>query len=146
LSASRRNFLVAALGAGGAAALGQVTTGWGWLWPGSGATGDNSAETLTRQTFVPLIGATFTLRPASGGAVSAKLDRVDARPNPPRTSGEAFSLLFTRPRQNRLAQGTYTVEHPSIGSIPLFVVPVGRAEKAHDYEVVINHWNVKAPK
>jgi hypothetical protein len=40
-----------------------------------------------------------------------------------------FSLLFGGPADQPLAQGIHTLEHPTLGRLALFIVPVGRPER-----------------
>ena len=47
-----------------------------------------------------------------------------------------FSLLFTGPLQPVIAQGTIPLEHPDLGSIQLYLVPLGPGEGAMRYEAV----------
>lgn len=51
---------------------------------------------------------------------------------------ECFSLLFEEKKGEPVAQGTYTLKHPRMGSFQLFLVPVGRGAKGHYLEAVVN--------
>ena len=54
---------------------------------------------------------------------------------------ESFALIFRGPRELPLQQKIYTLRHPVMGEVEIFLVPVGRlrAEDAgRDYEAVFN--------
>ena len=53
---------------------------------------------------------------------------------------ERYSLFFRGPGDLWLQQGTYTFEHPSMGELLLFTVPIGRDESGFRYEVVFNYF------
>ncbi|MCU1356487.1 MAG: hypothetical protein JWM89_1905 [Acidimicrobiales bacterium] len=92
--------------------------------------------------FVAAIGTTFVME---GGLRPRRLvlDQAVARaagsaPDAAKTTGEHFSLLF-RGAAGRVQPGaTRTLSHPELGSIELFVSPVGRGVRAQDYEAIID--------
>ena len=51
-------------------------------------------------------------------------------------AGGAFSLLFVSPPGPFLPQGIYPLAHPVMGTIELFIVPIGPAHGANGYEAV----------
>jgi Domain of unknown function (DUF6916) len=53
-------------------------------------------------------------------------------------SQRPFSLLFRADKDTDLPQGTYNVEHPKLGKIDLFLVPVGMRTEYARYEAVFN--------
>lgn len=96
---------------------------------------------LSIAQFAPLAGDTVTLRSADGEIV-ATLAEVTEVTEPDRTAGlpaelrTPFSLRFRGPREPRLQQGIHAVEHPSLGAIAIFLVPVSADETGADYEAV----------
>lgn len=50
-----------------------------------------------------------------------------------------FSVVFRGPLDMPLGQGMFRMEHNSLESLDLFIVPVGRTEKGFEYEAVFNH-------
>jgi hypothetical protein len=55
---------------------------------------------------------------------------------------EAFSLLFSGPKENALRQNTYLIEHEKLGLFSFLIVPVGtRNKRAARYEAIINRLN-----
>ena len=88
---------------------------------------------LKLATYAPLVGSSFRIRREGENAFSAKLisaKRIDGE-------GEAFSLIFRG--GGATEQSTYTLSHPSVGSFPLFLVPVGphAKRKSQDLQAVV---------
>ena len=51
---------------------------------------------------------------------------------------EQFSLLFLGPVEPAMPQGIYCFQHASLGTLPLFMVPVGKSANGMQYEVCIS--------
>ena len=86
-------------------------------------------------TYVPLVGTGFRIdRGEDASPVKATLASATRLEG----EGETFSLIFRGPAKEALEQRTYTLAHPSIGTFPLFLVPVGRATKTQDLQAVIS--------
>lgn len=67
--------------------------------------------------------------------VNVKLAEIDdAGPN---QEGECFSLRFTGAHL-ALPQNSYGVDHPKLGSFPLFLVPAGKDSDTHDFVAIVN--------
>src|SRR3977135_3950962 len=84
----------------------------------------DSLANFTKATFKYYLNSVFTLH-ATAGVVSVTLLRVDDLPAP--KDGECFSLLFrggSRPER----QDTYTLDHPSLGTFQLLLVPIDTDE------------------
>jgi hypothetical protein len=96
--------------------------------------GDNLAN-YTKATFKSYLNSVFELR-SSKGNVGLTLQKVEDLSAP--KGGEAFSLLF-RGGSEELKQDTYTLVHPSLGTIQLFLVPAGTDQNgAQGYLAVLN--------
>jgi hypothetical protein len=93
-------------------------------------------RSLTHETFAPLTGQAFTL-PLDGGTLTLTLRGVevlaDGAAAPERRT--PFALHFRGPERPLLPQRIYPLEHPSLGTIELFLVPIGGAGGAV-YEAV----------
>lgn len=89
---------------------------------------------LRHETFVPHVGSTFRVARPELPPLRVRLLESKRRHG----AGESFSLLFHDNRQARVQQGTYRIEHPSLGAFDLFLVPVGRGVRGQDIEAVIN--------
>jgi hypothetical protein len=99
-----------------------------------GAAGDSSDKllTLSRADFVPLIGSRFQTTGPAGQPVWLLLLSAeqaafpaaapDGRGIAPRV--DTFLLTFSR-NGEILPQGTYTMQHDTLGTLPLFIVPSG---------------------
>jgi hypothetical protein len=57
---------------------------------------------------------------------------------------EQFSLLFTAPAGAPLQQGSYEVEHPALGNLPLFLVPIAGGADGVTYEAVFSRLRTEA--
>jgi hypothetical protein len=53
-------------------------------------------------------------------------------------SRQPFTLTFSAPGPGMLPQGTYAVEHETLGHLELFLVPVGSNGESVDYEAVFS--------
>ena len=85
----------------------------------------------------PHLGEAFAACTEAGLRADLTLESVQAFETP---ATEGFSLLFTGPRSVLLPQGSHTLEHPALGRLELFLVPVmdPRAE-VYTYEAIFNH-------
>jgi len=89
---------------------------------------------LTAADFEPFNGGDFTLAAASGEFV-LKLTGVRHLGAALRAGG-AFSLTFTTPPGPFLPQAIYPITHPELGTVELFIVPLGPKDGANRYEVI----------
>jgi hypothetical protein len=86
-------------------------------------------------TFAPHLGTEFAV--AGEGVPPLTLTAVDKASGgmwPDRRA--PFSLLFSCPRQSMLLQGIHTLEHPILGRIDLFLVPIEPDTRGARYEAV----------
>jgi hypothetical protein len=91
-------------------------------------------RTVTAESFAPFVGAEFatetvalTLTEAS--PLNYKPYKAEAR--------QPFHLIFTGPAP-LLLQGTYTLTHPELEPVEIFLVPVAGNESGFTYEAVFN--------
>lgn len=97
-------------------------------------------ETLTLDTFSPLVGATFQVHVQPEQAIAMELVEAKSlsesnnspRPRPP------FALTFKGPAQLVLPQQIYRFEHAAIGAHEIFIVPIGPGQGGMLYEVIFN--------
>jgi hypothetical protein len=54
----------------------------------------------------------------------------------PEATREAYSLLFRGPHHELPQQGLMTLKHQAIGTVEVFMVPVGADEQGMCYEAV----------
>jgi hypothetical protein len=84
--------------------------------------------------FTPHLEAIFDMQ-AAGGVVPLKLAKVDPAGDSGRKGG-AFSLLFVAPKGPWFQQAMYPVQHPVLGIMELFLVPVGPASGGNGYQAI----------
>jgi uncharacterized protein DUF6916 len=96
-------------------------------------------ESFSLETFTPLVGHVF--RVVIDESRSLDLTLADAAPYGDASEAHArdglrapFSLIFTGPLQPVLAQATVPLEHADLGSIHLFLVPIGPEDGLMRYE------------
>ena len=142
---SRRQMLVVGAMAGLAGAIPALRrpvpfpfhAPWGAGGPESGSTDD-----LTLARFTPHVGTRFTVRSPALGAVALTLEEASARaPHPadrPGLRGDSFSLIFRAAGGPALPDGIHLVQHPALGTFPLFVSPFGAARQEQGYQAVVD--------
>jgi len=50
----------------------------------------------------------------------------------------SFSLLFLAPLECTAEQGIYELQHEDLGTLNIFLVPLGSDEKGHQLEAIFN--------
>ena len=95
---------------------------------------DRSLQTLTAEDFRGHQGTRFRLTggsPPGGSPVTIETELVEVTEHvdsAPGTFRAPFSVLFHGPLQPVMPQGIYRVEHEQLGTLELFIVPVGPDE------------------
>lgn len=96
-------------------------------------------DRLTKDDFDPHVGEEFELDLGAGQALPLELasthplssDTVESATRAP------FSLIFRSPGERRHApQQIYTLRHPELGELEIFLVPLGPDERGMRYEAV----------
>lgn len=106
---------------------------------GRGASGQ-----LVFEQFAEQLNTVFSLRT---GLRASRLLLVEANRLPATAAGsddarnERFCLLFRGPPHQPFAQNTYAFEHPRLGRLDIFIVPIGSTEGTPHcyYEAVFNY-------
>jgi hypothetical protein len=96
------------------------------------ATADLAA--LRIDDFTPHLEATFDMQ-TSGGVVPLKLAKVEPVGDSGRAGG-AFSLLFVAPKGPWLPQGIYPIGHQGLGTLEIFLVPIGPVPDGNGYQAI----------
>jgi len=106
--------------------------------PPSATTNDPASmpAMLRREDFVDLDAPLRVVLP--GGDFPLMVVSTQALPEHALRSTPPFSILLRGPRERALPQGTYTIDHPSLGRVELFLVPVGQGAATIDYEAIFN--------
>lgn len=96
----------------------------------------------TEEDFRRHVGTKFGVRVETAQPLELELREVRSyNPQGSEQSGmERFSLFFQGPGDVMLPQNTFTLEHPEMGELLLFIVPIGRDERGFQYEVVFNYY------
>jgi hypothetical protein len=85
---------------------------------------------LTAEHFDPCIGQAFVIHYEPDQMLDTKLIRVtrlgpEALADKPSTHRRAFSLTFQGPMTPILGQSIYAIDHASLGTLNIFIVPTG---------------------
>ncbi len=102
-------------------------------------------DQLTVTDFDAHVNSSFRVLLGSGDAldlelIEAKTIGESRRPDSPGIRQHAFSLVFRGPRDRLLPQRIYPVEHPTLGVLEIFLVPLGpegNSQGLH-YQAVFN--------
>jgi len=95
-------------------------------------------EKLTRASFEPHLNTTFRL--VHDGPETFDLALIEVVDKTPvGFPGEQFSILFKGPSERMLLQQTCTLEHPEMGQLRLFLVPVDQRKDGYRYEAFFNY-------
>lgn len=101
-------------------------------------------EDLSLESFTPHVGDPFSIEVVEGKTVKLTLQEVKPLGSQPAAESESargrppFSLLFAGPAKPPLDQRIYRLEHAGLGSLEIFIVPVGLGEGGRLYEAVFN--------
>jgi hypothetical protein len=100
------------------------------------------SATLTAEDFRPHLGTKFGVRLETPRPIELELTEVkDYSPQGNEPGGmERFSLFFRGPGDIMLKQGTFTLEHPAMGEVIFFMVPIDKDPEGFRYEVVFNYF------
>jgi len=92
-------------------------------------------ERLSLETFEPLCGATFEIL-TDDGSLQAVLSEIRPLGQQEPDQRRQFSLVFEVTGGSRHEQRIYLLTHPGLGSLELFLVPIGPRGGAMRYEAV----------
>ena len=95
-------------------------------------TADGGAVTVA--DFEPRLSDEFRVR-TPNGEVALQLSEVRKLGQALRKGG-AFALLFVSPPGPFLPQATYALTHPGLGTLEMFLVPIGPSGGGNGYEAV----------
>ena len=93
-----------------------------------------SLADLTLTDFEPHKGESFWLR-ATDRELALELIEIRNLGDSGRKGG-AFSLLFRAPKGPFLPQAIYPIDHPALGTLELFIVPIGPTAGGNGYEII----------
>ena len=97
-------------------------------------------EKLTSADFGPYVNQTFSLQIGSAEPLGVELiDVSDLGTDGGWDESSArrpFSIVFRGPKESYLPQSIYRIEHHRMGSLDLFLVPIGPDSQGMRYEAV----------
>lgn len=95
---------------------------------------------LTINDFEALVNDTFTIKYEDEAAWTLNLKQVSPlgrAPDPGENRRQSFSLLFRSDIADKyLIQKMYEVDHPKLGLLHLFLVPLGPVSGGFEYEAI----------
>jgi hypothetical protein len=96
-------------------------------------------QDLTHASFEAHLGTTFRIQ-AQEPPLQIALSEVRLLEPHPGPRRQPFSVYFRGPRQPILPQAIYALEHEAMGTLEIFIVPIGPDPKdgAMRYEAVFN--------
>lgn len=99
----------------------------------------------TEEDFRRHVGTKFGVRVETPTPFELELTEVKSyNPKGSEVTGmERFSLYFNGPGEIMLKQGTFTLDHPEMGELMLFIVPIAQDARGIQYEVVFNYFKNK---
>jgi uncharacterized protein DUF6916 len=97
-----------------------------------------SLKDLTAESFREHLGSRFRVHVDDVGSMDVEL--VDVALHEPHAGprSQPFSLLFRGHLKSYLPQAIYRLEHATLGTLELFLVPVGPDERGMRYEAIFN--------
>lgn len=93
-------------------------------------------DELTKDTFEPVKGSMFQLAIENGPAIPLELAYVAGNGLQGRARREQFSLRFRGPATPALVQHIYRLEHATLGTLEIFLVPIAKDASGMIYEAV----------
>ena len=95
-------------------------------------------QDLTHASFGAHLGTTFRIQTA-GAPFQMALSEIKLHEPHPGPRGQPFSVYFRGPAQPVLPQAIYPLEHEVMGTLEIFIVPIGPdKDGAMRYEAVFN--------
>ena len=94
--------------------------------------------TITRADFDAHKGSTFTMRVSADATVSLELIAIEPLSTRPGAPREAFLVRFRSAEKTGVPQATYALEHPTLGTLEMFLVPAGTDAVGMRYDAVFS--------
>ena len=100
-------------------------------------------EQLKKSDFECHLSESFKIQLSNSDTLEAELIEVSAmggnRADENELASRApFSIVFRASKNVTLEQNTYRIEHPSLNTMDIFLVPIGPDEQGMCYEAVFN--------
>lgn len=99
---------------------------------------DLVSDQLKKSGFETALNSEFRISALDDSGAASHLLLSELRTRSAPIGHEQFSLFFRGPLEPLLPQGTYRFQHPELGEMPLFMVPIGKEDSGYQYEVCIS--------
>jgi hypothetical protein len=93
---------------------------------------------LKPSSFEELVGTPFRIHFGGESPLEVVLYEVKRHEPHPGPRQEPFSAFFRGPRNSILPQRIYQMEHDRLGTLEIFLVPIGPDAQGMGYEAVFN--------
>jgi hypothetical protein len=93
-------------------------------------------EVYTFDMFSKELGTRFRMH--YGQSETADLELISAKDISPTPRHPQFSLIFLGPESCPISQQIYELEHETLGTMNIFLVPIGKDSRGVEYEAVFN--------
>ena len=94
------------------------------------------AEAFDKTLFAKNLNTKFSVRVDADKTIELELTEITESNSAP--NHEQFALAFRGPADVYLPQQIYPLEHQRLGTMSVFLVPVGRDEQGFEYEAIFN--------
>jgi hypothetical protein len=94
------------------------------------------SDGFTFEMFSPEVGSRFEM--AYGDDKTADLELASAKDLSTGPRHIQFSLMFLAPEHCPLEQKIYQLKHKKLGTMDVFLVPIGKTAKGVEYEAIFN--------
>jgi Domain of unknown function (DUF6916) len=95
-------------------------------------------QDLTAESFSEQLGTRFRIFVDEANSMEVELCEVARHEKHPGSRRDPFSLYFRGHPQSYLPQAIYRVEHERMGTMEIFLVPIGPDAQGMRYEAVFN--------
>lgn len=96
------------------------------------------SDPLSREHFAEHLGDTFRLEAEGSTGSLTLLEASPLESTARKDEREPFSLVFRGAKEEVLPQRIYRLEHEALGSLDIFLVPIGPDGEGMRYEAVFN--------
>ena len=93
-------------------------------------------EAFDKTLFAENLNTKFSVRVDANRTIELELTGITESNSAP--NHEQFALAFRGPADVYLPQQIYPLEHQRLGTMSIFLVPVGRDEQGFEYEAIFN--------
>ncbi len=97
----------------------------------------NMLEHITYNIFESILGETIDLK-VGEICFQAKVDRVDLLRENPDQQRQPFSVELLADNTENYGQQIYEINHPALGDVSLFAVPLGPDKEGMRYQILFN--------